>query len=58
MAPEFIKCVERVPYEGKRWADDVHYIRPGDRDYIAEKMPWLFDASPQEIRVSDAEQVV
>jgi len=43
MAPEFIKSVKRTPYEGKRWADDVHYIQPSYREYIAEKMPWLFD---------------
>ncbi len=43
VAPEFIKGVKRAPYEGKRWADEISYIRPGDREYITERMSWLFE---------------
>jgi len=47
MAPEFIKNVERVDKEGKRWADDVSYfyeiqIQSGDRKHFVERVPWLF----------------
>jgi hypothetical protein len=48
MSPEFIKSVERIPYEGKRWAEEVSYIQSRDRDYIAEKMPWLFEDQSHE----------
>jgi hypothetical protein len=43
IVPEFIRSVEKVPYVGRRWSEDVFYLVSDRRDRVMKKLPWLFD---------------